>query len=208
MHHDARQIVRSKPRKLLIGKQGKGWAMSERIWKPVRGCENGYTVSNDGLVRSVKSTGKRYSGEILSPHINPKNGYSYYDLQGEWGRRNVPVHHIVAGTFLGEAPKGTEICHNDGNPSNNHVDNLRYDSRSSNMTDRVKHGVHHQVNKTFCPRGHELNDANNLPSMRKKGHRRCASCNRAMSYSRLHPEWKDRLQELSDSYYEKIVSVE
>lgn len=33
-----------------------------------------------------------------------------------------------------------EVCHNDGNPLNNHPDNLRYDTRSANQYDAISHG--------------------------------------------------------------------
>ena len=36
---------------------------------------------------------------------------------------------------------GMEACHNDGNPSNNHKDNLRWDTKKANAQDAIKHGV-------------------------------------------------------------------
>lgn len=48
-----------------------------------------------------------------------------------------------------------ECCHNDGNPSNNTLDNLRYDSRSGNSMDKVRHGTHNRGtnhwNSKFTP---------------------------------------------------------
>jgi len=35
-----------------------------------------------------------------------------------------------------------QCCHNDGNPANNRVENLRWDTVSSNANDRVRHGRH------------------------------------------------------------------
>ena len=32
-------------------------------------------------------------------------------------------------------------CHNDGNPSNNHLENLRWDTRKNNEADKIKHGT-------------------------------------------------------------------
>ena len=34
------------------------------------------------------------------------------------------------------------MCHNDGNPANNHYTNLRWDTPAGNQADRVKHGTH------------------------------------------------------------------
>lgn len=33
-----------------------------------------------------------------------------------------------------------EVCHNDGNPANNHVSNLRWDTHSENMKDSFRQG--------------------------------------------------------------------
>lgn len=36
---------------------------------------------------------------------------------------------------------GVEVCHNDGNPSNNHYTNLRWDTHQNNQLDMRKHGT-------------------------------------------------------------------
>ena len=54
--------------------------------------------------------------------------------------RHAPVHVLVALTFIGPRPQGLEICHRDGNPANNAVDNLRYDTRTGNLLDRYLAG--------------------------------------------------------------------
>jgi hypothetical protein len=51
------------------------------------------------------------------------------------------VHRLVLEAFVGPAPEGEEGCHNDGNPANNALGNLRWDSHPSNMADQVAHGT-------------------------------------------------------------------
>lgn len=51
------------------------------------------------------------------------------------------IHRLVLMTFVGHCPKNMEGCHNDGNPKNNHVDNLRWDTRKNNEADKDKHGT-------------------------------------------------------------------
>jgi hypothetical protein len=34
-----------------------------------------------------------------------------------------------------------ECCHNDGNPNNNHLSNLRWDTSKNNHADKVRHGT-------------------------------------------------------------------
>jgi hypothetical protein len=43
-------------------------------------------------------------------------------------------------SFVGPCPDGLEVCHNDGNPENNKLSNLRYGTQSSNQIDRIMHG--------------------------------------------------------------------
>lgn len=49
---------------------------------------------------------------------------------------------LVLLAFVGPRPKGMECCHNDGDPENNSLDNLRWDTHSSNVYDAIRHGTH------------------------------------------------------------------
>lgn len=53
-------------------------------------------------------------------------------------------------------PLGTEVCHNNGDVTNNSVENLRYDTHANNILDKQKHrssrrGTDHP-NSTLIPR--------------------------------------------------------
>ncbi len=50
------------------------------------------------------------------------------------------VHRLVLLAFVGECPASMEACHNDGDYLNNHIVNLRWDSRASNEEDKKNHG--------------------------------------------------------------------
>lgn len=50
------------------------------------------------------------------------------------------AHRLILLAFVGPCPDGMECCHNDGNPENNRLDNLRWDTPKGNMADRTKHG--------------------------------------------------------------------
>lgn len=52
------------------------------------------------------------------------------------------VHRLVLEAFVGPCPDGMECCHDDGNPENNHLSNLRWDTRQANSLDRIKHDRH------------------------------------------------------------------
>lgn len=51
------------------------------------------------------------------------------------------VHRLILEAFVGPCPPGLEACHNDGDPTNNRVSNLRWDTRESNIVDSINHGT-------------------------------------------------------------------
>lgn len=51
------------------------------------------------------------------------------------------VHRLVLEAFVGPCPDGMEACHGDGDPDNNRLTNLRWDTRSANQMDSVRHGT-------------------------------------------------------------------
>lgn len=62
-------------------------------------------------------------------------------LQRDGKGYNVSLHKIVIETYIGPQPCGMEVCHNDGDYTNNTIQNLRYDSRDNNERDKLKHGT-------------------------------------------------------------------
>jgi hypothetical protein len=84
------------------------------------------------------------------------------------------IHLVVAEAFLGPRPPNRETRHLDGNGENNALSNLVYGTRSENMLDKVRHGTHHEANKTHCPRNHEYTVENTYVSPR--GYRVCRRC--------------------------------
>lgn len=184
----------------------KGTAMSNNentteVWKPIPGWEGHYEASTHGRVRSVK---RPNSPRILKEREN-KNGYLEVTLSDRSRQRWVTTHVLVLETFKGFRQDGEETRHLDGTRKNNHISNLEWSSHTVNMRDRLKHGTHPQLNKTHCPRGHEHTLANNVKGNAKRGKRSCLACARAIAYVRYHPELKDNIQEISDSYYAKIM---
>jgi hypothetical protein len=69
-------------------------------------------------------------------------GYPLVLLSAGVARKKwVLVHRLVLRAFQGEAPAGMQACHNDGNPLNARLTNLRWDSVKANMADKWKHGT-------------------------------------------------------------------
>jgi len=51
------------------------------------------------------------------------------------------VHHLVLEAFVGPCPPGLEASHKDGDPSNNHVSNLVWESHLKNVRRKIDHGT-------------------------------------------------------------------
>jgi len=106
----------------------------QEIWKPIPGHEGQYEVSNHGRVRSFRQS---VNGKIRKPTPSV-DGHLYITL----GRGvNTTVHALVLLTFIGPRPTGKECCHNDGNPSNNCLSNLRWDTHKENARDIFRHSA-------------------------------------------------------------------
>ena len=121
--------------------------MTKEIWRSIKGFP-GYEVSNHGNVRSYKKFGGARRGwyiadkpvKTLSPATD-KRGYRGVNLGKRDGRPHyIRIAKLVTAAFLGPCPNGLEVCHNDGNPSNDRVENLRYDTHKSNMQDAIEQG--------------------------------------------------------------------
>ena len=116
--------------------------MSEK-WLPIVGYEGFYEVSDCGRVRSVTRTlsnGHKWRGRVRKTHNNP-SGYPSVNLSRDGKYKTKNIHRMVLEAFCGPAPMGMDCCHNDGNPENNMLKNLRWASRSENAMDRVSHGT-------------------------------------------------------------------
>jgi len=87
-------------------------------------CE-GYSISSSGNVYSLWAPGRggviRESWFMLKPSVQ-KNGYCIVRLKG----KNYRIDYLVLVTFLGPRPNGYRVCHLDGNPGNNHLENLQW----------------------------------------------------------------------------------
>lgn len=154
-------------------------AIKER-WLPVVGDEERYEVSDMGRVRRLPqwtrngSTEYFREGALLKPFVDA-HGYPCVDLRqrGPTGSKTVgrvrKVHALVMEAFVGPRPEDMDTCHNNGDKLDSRLANLRYDTKSSNGFDTVRHGGNQWANKTHCPRGHELTAENTYIGVRRSG---------------------------------------
>jgi hypothetical protein len=67
------------------------------------------------------------------------SGYPIVSIWG-WGGR-VRVHNLVAETFIGKKPFGSQVNHIDGNKCNNTPENLEYISQKENLRHAFRTGL-------------------------------------------------------------------
>lgn len=123
-------------------------------WLPAVGWP-GYEVSNWGrarsywVCRSSRGQGGRGRRELgFVPKIlqgTDHDGYRriYLSRGGREFARS--IHVIVLEAFRGPRLTGMHACHNDGNPANNRLENLRWDTQSANQMDSIRYGRHNNA---------------------------------------------------------------
>lgn len=112
--------------------------MKNYIWnktiKWIKGYEGRYAITTDGKVASYpKNRRKPFWLKLVL-----LDGYLRisFHLKKDQKWRWFYIHLLVLETFVGLRPKGMQGCHNDGNPLNNNLDNLRWDTPLNNILDR------------------------------------------------------------------------
>jgi hypothetical protein len=71
----------------------------------------------------------------------PKGGgHLFVNLASGGGKVPRPVHRLVLEAFAGPRPPGMICCHWDGDPGNNRLGNLRWDTPKANSADALRHG--------------------------------------------------------------------
>lgn len=101
--------------------------MTEEIWKPVRGYEERYEVSNLGNVRNKETL------NVLKPQTN-RYGYLQVNLYvcGHSTRKMKTVHRLVAEAFIPNPENKPFIDHINTIRTDDRVENLRWVTAKEN----------------------------------------------------------------------------
>lgn len=90
------------------------------IWKPIKGYENIYAVSNKGRVKNI------ISNSLMS--IFRVGNYLKVSLES----KQYYLHKIIAEAFIPNPENKPHVDHVDTNPLNNNIDNLRWCTTKEN----------------------------------------------------------------------------
>lgn len=107
-------------------------------WAYVSDYKNIYQISNDGLVKSLNREVELPNGrtrKVKERLLTPKNNgsdYLFVSLSKRGKSKSFYIHRLVASAFV-ENPEDNEIVnHKDGNPQNNHFENLEWVTHKQN----------------------------------------------------------------------------
>lgn len=101
--------------------------MAIPVWKPVKGYEGLYVVSNTGQVRSLIRCEKELKQNVT------KRGYCSVELFRNKHSKRLLVHRLVAEAFVPNPDELPQVNHIDENPRNNFADNLEWCTAKYNM---------------------------------------------------------------------------
>lgn len=91
----------------------------------------GYYATTDGLILSERR------GSLKALKLSWNGRYFNVSLDG----KTYHVHVLVCETFNGPRPAGAVCRHKDGNPRNNHANNVVWGTVTENNRDRIAHGT-------------------------------------------------------------------
>ena len=120
--------------KLLIVKE---------VYRPVKGFEGLYEVSNFGNVRSLKKIiGRRVvDARLLKQRISTQ-GYLMVSLTRNYKTFNASVHRLIAEAFIDNPFNKATVNHIDGNKLNNDISNLEWATQRENNIHAYRTGLH------------------------------------------------------------------
>lgn len=104
-------------------------------WRAVVGYEGFYEVSDLGRVRSLHTGKVRAPGKL-------KSGYRVVPLYKHGVQQNNMLSRLVLAAFVGVAPtEAHQAAHNNGDVSDNTLENLRWATPTENNADKKRHGT-------------------------------------------------------------------
>lgn len=110
------------------------------IWKPVKGFEDNYQVSNLGNIRSIKSSQGNYRERPKKAFVGT-NGYYNVNLWKDNKGTTHSLHRLVCEAFLDNPENKPTVNHIDGNKLNNEISNLEWSTYSENIIHAFDNGL-------------------------------------------------------------------
>lgn len=101
-------------------------------WRPIPGFAR-YEASDLGQIRGAGTH------LLMKQYLNSRGRPRITVFDDHDKARDMFVHRLVALAFHGEPGDGLEVCHWNGDATDNRAANLRWDTHASNIQDRFRH---------------------------------------------------------------------
>lgn len=109
--------------------------MSREEWRAIPGFSR-YEASRRGLIRHIAS------GGVKAHYLNRQGYYLSTSLTADDGREvGRGVGSLILRTFAGPPPMGKECSHLNGDPYDNRLENLAWETHAENMARQKSHGT-------------------------------------------------------------------
>lgn len=90
----------------------------------------------------ISPDGKVWRGDKPKKIYVAATGYPAVCISKNNKSNVLTMHRLLALQFIGDPPTDKhEVCHINGNPLDNRLENLRWGTRSDNVRDAIKHGT-------------------------------------------------------------------
>lgn len=106
------------------------------VW--IDGYEHLYSITKEGVVWSHHP---RYKERRRLKAGRDSTGRFTVSLVKGGSRRTHRVYVLLLAAFVGPRPPGMWCCHNNGDCTDDRLENLRYDTPKGNMQDKILHGT-------------------------------------------------------------------
>ena len=156
-------------------------------WKPVKGFEKIYEVSDNGRIRNSR-------GKILKTHSNNR-GYEMIDFTVNTVRTKKLVHRVVMEAFTPNPEDLPEVNHVDEDKTNNSLPNLEWCTRSYNKQHSMKSGTYDKIYEQKNSLGKK-----HLPNATSKYHN--------VGYDKNRQKWVGQLRHEKKNWYCKRFDTE